>query len=193
MTNTSRRARAAAWATAGVLGGLGAGVVVAQLGVAGAADPSPTPSASASADPNQPAPPMMGRPGGPMGGPGLGPELALGGRVLHGQATVKTRDGELREVANQAGKITAIDGSTLTVRSSDDFTRDYTVDEDTRIALNGEDGALSSLKTGDTVHVMAVKAGGSWHAEGVLDGVPPRPMLGRDGGFERHGGLTHPE
>lgn len=192
MSTTSRRARAAAWVTAGVLGGLGAGVVVAQLGVATAADPTPTPSASASADPGQPPPLMMGRPG-PMGGPGPGPELALGGRVLHGEATVRTRDGDLREVANQTGRITAIDGATLTVDSSDDFSRDYTVDKDTRIALDGEDGAVSSLKTGDTVHVMAVQDGATWHAELVLDGKPPRPAFGPRGDFGGHDGPAAPD
>jgi hypothetical protein len=113
---------------------------------------------------------------------GMGP----GGKVLHGEATVKTPDG-VREVATQNGKITVVDGSTLTVRSSDDFTRDYIVDKDTRIALNGADGAVSSLHEGDTVHVTAVKDGSEWHAEAVFDGLPPHPMFGPHRDFAGHG------
>jgi hypothetical protein len=33
---------------------------------------------------------------------------------------------------------------------------------------------------------MAVKDGAGWHAESVLDGLPPHPMFGARGGFERH-------
>lgn len=176
MSSLTRRSRAAAWVAAGLIGGVGAGAIVAQLGVAGAADPTPAPSAPA--DPARPDG-RPGLPGGPMG-LGFGPEMAMGfgGRVLHGEATVKTADGDVQQVATQTGKITAVDGDTLSVRSSDDFTRDYAVDEDTRIALNGTDGALSSLTVGDAVHVVAKKTGDSWHAEVVLDGLPPRPMFG---------------
>jgi hypothetical protein len=185
MTGLSRRTRVAAWVGAGVLGGLAAGIAIAQLGVAGAADPTPTPSAS------------PGTPGGPPGfrdGPfhDMGPLMGfgMGGRLLHGEATVKTPGGDLKELATQYGRITAVDGATLTVRSSDDFTRDFVVDENTRIALNGEDGALSSLKTGDMVRVIAVKDGSAWHAESVMDGRPPHPALGMLGRFGE--GPMHP-
>ena len=183
MTGLSRRTRVAAWVGAGVLGGLAAGIAVAQLGVAGA---DPTPSPSASARPDRPFPGV-----GPMMGPDFGMGFGMGGRMLHGEATVKTRGGDLTHVATQYGRIIGVDGATLTVRSSDDFTRDYTVDKDTRIALNGKDGALSSLKAGDTVRVMAVENGSAWHAEMVMDGRPPHPALGMMGRFG-HGPMHMP-
>ena len=68
------------------------------------------------------------------------------------------------------------------MRSSDGFTRTYTVDKNTRIALNGADGTLSRLKSGDTVHVMAVKQAGTWQARAVFDGQPPMPMGPPDDG-----------
>ena len=173
MTELSRRTRIAAWVGAGVLGGLAAGIAVAQIGVAGA---DPTPSPSSSARPDRPYP-------GPMMGPGFGMGFGMGGRMLHGEATIKTPGGDLKDIATQYGSITAIGGSTVTVRSSDGFTRDYTVDNATRIALNGKDGALSSLKTGDTVRVMAVKDGSAWHAQVVMHGRPPHPAFGMMGRF----------
>jgi hypothetical protein len=113
-------------------------------------------------------------PGGPGPGPGLG-FGALRGDVLHSEATVKTPDG-IKVVGSQSGKITDVGGAAVTVRSSDGFTRTYTVDKDTRIALNGTDGALTSLKSGDTVHVMGSKSGSTWHARGIFDGDPPMPL-----------------
>jgi hypothetical protein len=73
-------------------------------------------------------------------------------------------------VSAQSGEITSLDGSTVTVKSTDGFTRDYTVDGDTRITIDGSDGALSTLKSGDDVHVMAVRQSGAWHARGVVSG-----------------------
>jgi hypothetical protein len=182
-----------AWITAGVLGGgLVAGIAVSQLGVATAASPSPTPSASAAPDRHagpllrrfahrwalRQGRPFSGRPGfprpmGPMGPDGFAP----GGRVLHGQATVQTPAG-VKVVASQSGTVAGIDGDQLTVKSTDGYLRTYTVDKDTRIALNGTDGALSSLTSGDDVHVVATRAGAAWHADAVFDGMPTAPPMG---------------
>jgi hypothetical protein len=96
------------------------------------------------------------------------------GDVLHSEATVKTPDGT-KVVGSQSGKVTDVAGATVTVRSSDGFTRTYTVDKDTRIALNGTDGAMTSLRSGDTVHVMGTRDGSTWHARAVFDGDPPIP------------------
>jgi hypothetical protein len=103
-----------------------------------------------------------------MGGLGLG----MGGRVLHNEATVVAPDGTTKVVVSQSGDITDVGGSTVTVKSSDGFTATYSVDKKTRIALNGTDGALSSLKSGDSVHVFGTKSGSSVHAMSVVDGLP---------------------
>jgi hypothetical protein len=165
MVDRSRAARIAAWVVAGFLAaGAAGGIAVAEFGVATAASPSPQPSAG-----DRPHHlrmlGLMGR-GGPMDG------FGRLGRVLHGEATVQAPDGTDKVVRLQSGTLTAVGGSTITVRSSDGYTADYTVDKDTRIELNGTDGALSTLKKGDKVRVMAVKSGSGFTARFVLDGEP---------------------
>lgn len=162
MTGISRRMRVAAWVGAGVLGGgVITGIAVAQLGVASAASPSPGPAAT-------PGPwRQLHRLGG-------GPLAHLGGRILHGEATVLTPQGKTQVVDFQHGKITAVTASTVTVRSTDGFTATYTVDKTTRIVLNGTAGTLSRLKTGDEVRVFATKSGATATAKAVIDGMPAR-------------------
>jgi hypothetical protein len=176
MGSFSARVRLGAWITAGVLGsGIVVAIVVSQLGTATAASPSPSPSAS-----SQPRPPMPGlhrfgerlRGLAPRG-PGFGPEFGFGGHVLHSQATVEARDGTTKVVVSQSGDITDIADSTITVKSTDGYEATYTIDKDTRISLNGTDGAMSSLKKGDAVPVMGSKKGATTHAEAVLAGKPP--------------------
>lgn len=182
MTAPQSRVRAGLVAAGLVGAGLAVGLVVTQFGIASADTPTPQPS-YAGPVPVRPHFDMRGGlPGGPLGG-----ELGLfRGHVLHGQATVQTPDGT--EVDSmQDGSITSLAGSTVTVRSTDGFTRSYTVDKDTRIVLDGEDGALSSLKRGDKVHVMAVQDGDAWDARALLDGVPDRPMAERWREFRQDG------
>jgi hypothetical protein len=182
MTELSPRVRFGAWIAAGVLGGgVIAGVVVSQLGTATAASPTPSPRASGA--PGAPMPyggpmqrfgeRMRGVP--PLGGPGLG----FGGRVLHSAATVQAPDGTTKVVVSQSGDITDFSDSTITVKSSDGFVATYTVDKNTRISLNGSDGAMSSLKKGDTVRVLAGKSGSTNHASAVMDGMPTGFMMFR--------------
>jgi hypothetical protein len=174
--------RLGAWVAAGVLGGgIVSGIVVSQLGIATAASSKPSPRASAHPRPAMPfrgafrhfGARQRGLPPVGMGfGPGFGPDLGLGGHVLHGEATVEAPDGSTKVVVSQSGDITDIAGSTITVTSTDGYDATYTVDKKTRIALNGTDGALSSLKTGEAVHVFGTKNGSTVHADGVIDGLP---------------------
>lgn len=159
MSGMSRRMRVAAWVAAGVLGGgLVTGIAVSQLGVATAASPSPSPTHM--------------RDG--MHRFGEGPLARLGGRILHGEATVQSPQGKDLVVVFQHGKITGLTGSAVTVKSTDGFTATYTVDKTTRIALNGTAGTLSRLKTGDDVRVFGVKNGATTTAKAVIDGLRDR-------------------
>jgi len=102
---------------------------------------------------------------GPMGprdrsgngnGSGLGPLLrgAMGlGDVQHGEFTVTGTDGNAVTMTVQRGEVTKVSDTSLTVRSEDGFTATYAVSVDTR-----RTGA-SDLATGDTVLVVAEKAG----------------------------------
>jgi len=184
MVAISSRLRLGAWIAAGVLGGgVITGVAVSELGTATAA--SPTPSPRASGEPGAPMPD-----GGPMqrfgermrGIPPLGPDMGFGiggGRVLHSEATVKAPDGTTKVVVSQSGDITDITDSTITVKSTDGFEATYTIDKNSRISLNGSDGAMSSLKKGDTVRVFGTKSGSTNHANAVMDGMPTGFMMFR--------------
>jgi hypothetical protein len=163
----SPRMRLAGWIGIGVLsGGLITGIAI---GSATAASPSPTPRPYGYGQPGPRMPPL-----GPMHrfgerpGAGLGP---LDGDVLHGEATVKLPDGSTEVVVRQSGDITDITDTTINVTSSDGFEASYAVDKFTRISLDGADGALSSLKKGDTVHVGGTKKGSTNHADSVFEGT----------------------
>ena len=184
MAVMSARVRVGAWIAAGLLGGgVLAGAVVSQLGTATAASPTPSPSPRAYGGPGAPMPyggPMRGfgeRRGGlpPLGGPAMG----FGGKVLHSEATVETPDGTTKVVVSQSGDITDVTDSTIAVKSSDGFDATYTIDKNTRISLNGSDGAMSSLKKGDTVRVFGTKSGSTSHANAVIDGMPAGFMMFR--------------
>ena len=169
------RHRAIALVAAGVVAGAAGGAVISQLGTAGAASPSPTPSAG---------------PRGPFErGPGHGPGLlgGPGGRMLHGEATVEKAGGGTEVVHFQNGVISAINGSTMTVKSTDNFTMTYTVNGTTHILLNGTDGTLSTLSKNDKVRVIGVEDSSATVARMVIDGVEGPGMFGH--GFGR--GLAH--
>src|SRR4051812_37309823 len=175
------RHRAVALVAAGVVAGAAGGVVISQLGTAGAASPSPSPSPGDRDGFGQPPAPGL------RGGPGKGLLGGLGGgRVLHGEATVEKPAGGTTVVRFQSGVISAISGSTVTVKSTDGFTSTFTVNGTTRISLNGTDGTLSKLAKDDKVRVMGVEDGSTTVAKMVLDGVPGPGMFGgRFGGGHR--------
>src|SRR3954452_22702900 len=172
------RHRAVALVAAGVVAGAAGGVVISQLGTAGAVSPSP-----------RPAPGERDGFGLPPGhGPGgMGALGMFGGRVLHGEATVQKPGGGTTVVHFQDGVISAISGSTVTVKSTDGFTSTFTVNGTTRISLNGTAGTLSKLAQNDKGRVMGVDDGSKTVAKMVLDGVPGPGMFGGRFG----GGMGH--
>jgi hypothetical protein len=176
------RHRAVALVAAGVVAGAAGGVVISQLGTAGATSPSPRPSPGVHDDFGEP--PALGLRG--PGGNGLLGGLG-GGRVLHGEATVQKAGGGTTVVHFQSGAISAISGSTMTVKSTDGFTSTFTVNGTTRISLNGTDGTLSKLAKNDKVRVMGVEDGSDTVAKMVLDGVSALGMF--RGQFR--GGMGH--
>lgn len=92
-------------------------------------------------------------PGGAQGGPGT--QGGTGGQLPGGFGGSGGRggvDGETRTV----GTVTAVTGSSVTVRGSDGTTATYQVNGDTEIARDGAQIALSDVKAGETVlvHVL---------------------------------------
>ncbi|HEU5035163.1 MAG TPA: hypothetical protein VFT62_10485 [Mycobacteriales bacterium] len=190
MAKLSPRMRIVALAVAGLVGG--ASVLAAvEFGVASAASSNPV---------------MLGQPGGEyavndqllrpsvLAAGMLHPQLlrrsTIGGRVLHGQATVVIGGG-LRVVSIQTGTISALTPSTLTVTSTDGFARQYSVGKLTRITVSGSSGSLSRLQNGDVVHVVALQSSHHWFARQVLEGVRPQAMSSRAHPFPHRHPFLH--
>ncbi|GAA3171042.1 hypothetical protein [Nonomuraea roseoviolacea] len=152
------------------------------------APPSPTatdtaaPTASPSATPSDQ---------GPGQGRRWGHRMGFGGPALHGEFVVPDGEGAYTTVATQYGDVTAVDQDSVTVKSEDGYTKEYTVDAGTRV---NRDEGIAAVKTGAKVMVMAKVDGGKATAVTVRDvslcdgqGRPGRPFPGgRDG--RRHGG-----
>lgn len=158
---TDRTTITAGLAAAGLLG-LGLYVAVPAF----AADPSPSPTPSAKptdrGERGEGRPFGRGRPG-PRDRPGehgARPGARLGHGV-HGETTVRTRDGGFRVVTFQRGEITDVSGTALTVKSADGTAWTWTANGDTRVRRNHKDAALKDLAKGDDVRVAGERSGGT--------------------------------
>lgn len=161
-----------------VAAGAAAALLVAGLGVASAqSDPSPTTTAPATA----PAPEAKGW------GPGFGhrgfPRRGLW-FGLHSEVTTPAPGGGYQTIATQVGEVTAVSGSSLTVKSTDGFSRTYAVDDNTLVDAGNE--GIGDVKEGDQVVVVALVSDGKASAVDVRDvtqlrrlrerWLPPRPQ-----------------
>ncbi len=83
-----------------------------------------------------------------FGAPGTGP-------VLHGQDTVRTRDGGFATILTHNGELTAVSPTSITVKSEDGFTQTYAITADTKVRLDRESADASKLAAGRPVRVIA--------------------------------------
>jgi hypothetical protein len=169
MTGTPRTVlRVVAWVATGVL----AGGLVAGVGFAYADHGSPSASTTTAADdllsqvgldaadPTTPAPDASSAPGrqklrGLLKNRLLGKRVAgLAGRMLHGELTVQTKDG-VQTFLVQRGTVTAVGSGSVTVRSSDGFTRTWKVDAGTKFGKAGAT-SLAAITKGDLVGVVGL-------------------------------------
>jgi hypothetical protein len=159
MTSTGRRVGViAAWSTAAVLG-LGAAASAANVAFA---DPTPTPSSSASAEKSE----KSDRPGREFRKGRFG--HGLRGAGVHGEFVVKNRDGKFVTLLSQRGEVTAVDNDSVTLKSEDGFTKEYTVNDDTRIRRDRGQSKISDVKVGDRAAVVAEKTGDGATARSVI-------------------------
>ncbi|MGY2066079.1 DUF5666 domain-containing protein [Blastococcus sp. SYSU DS0619] len=77
--------------------------------------------------------------------------------ALHEEREVQQPDGSTLTIAVQGGTVTALDSASVTVESSDGFSRTYAVTAATRVA----GGGLDALQVGDAVLVEGVVEGGT--------------------------------
>jgi Domain of unknown function (DUF5666) len=157
----NRTGRIALWSAAGVL------IIGSVAGVAYAAGPVPT-----AADPMEAALQTFTVDNQTEAQEGVRHHLRrglhrLGARGLHGEFVVETKDGTTKTVAVQRGEITAVDGESLTVVSTDGFEQTWTLNDSTRVRKDGEQADVAALAVGDWVGVIGEKSGDSLTAAGV--------------------------
>lgn len=174
---TKTALHAAAWVSAGMLVvGVAAGTAEALSGQAtstaasasGSTAPRTAGATGALAAAAGPARPGQARPGGPA---------RLLRRALHGEFTVRTKHG-YQTLQIQRGKLTTVDttAGTIVVTSPDGFSATYAVGSSTKIRLDRRPVALSALKSGDRVVVVAVQTANGLTARGIAaNDRPPRP------------------
>ncbi|MFI6264300.1 hypothetical protein [Micromonospora sp. NPDC051006] len=78
--------------------------------------------------------------------------------TLHGEAVVQTKDGT-KTVAVQRGEVTAIDGDSMTVKSTDGFTMTWRFGDDLRVVERRAAIQSTDVKVGTTVGVAGAKDG----------------------------------
>jgi hypothetical protein len=109
----------------------------------------------------------------------LGPPVLLGlgpfGAIL-GQFVTSKPDGRYQTIDIQRGTVTAVGSSSITVKSSDGFTTTYRVTSSTNV--DGRRAGSGSVKTGQTVSVLATVNGASATAAQIVD-VPALPLPSR--------------
>lgn len=117
-------------------------------GVGAAPDPSGTPAA---------------RPSGEARADGWrkrhGMRVFLRRNVLHGEAVVQAKDGTTRTVVVQRGTVTAIDATTLTVKSADGYTLTWTFGDPLHVVEHRTSIRPEEVAAGAQVGVAGVREG----------------------------------
>jgi hypothetical protein len=93
--------------------------------------------------------------------------FAFGKKALHGEAVVQTDEGT-KTVVVQRGTITAVDATTVTVKSADGFTLTWTLGDPVKVVKDRAKAAPSALTVGATVGVAGERTGGTTTARLVV-------------------------
>jgi hypothetical protein len=93
--------------------------------------------------------------------------FAFGKRALHGEAVVQTDDGT-KTVVVQRGTVTAVDATTVTVKSADGFTLTWTFGDAVKVIKDRAQAAPSALTVGTAVGVAGEKDGSTTTARLVV-------------------------
>jgi hypothetical protein len=170
MRRLGRRTGWLGWAVAGVLLVSAGG---AALAAQSATSTTQAPSATRTADK------AKARAGAP--GHRVGWRHALGRRVLHGEVTVQTSDG-VKTLVMARGKVTALSGDAITIRSSDGVETSFAIDGDTRFGFRNQPAPSAELKVGEDAFVAGEKSGDRATAKRVVSGDLARRGAGAAGG-----------
>ncbi len=146
---------------------------IGAIGIASASDERVEPRAAVSDDhPGwRGGGPWGGWRGGPHGGPGGGHlDRVLGGDIadlLHGEVVLAKEDGGTQTVLVQKGAVTEVSGSSVTVRSSDGYTKSYGVNGDTKVRADEDE--ISAVAKDEQVVVIAPTSGDEQTATVLVD------------------------
>jgi hypothetical protein len=80
------------------------------------------------------------------------------GRALHGEATVQTDNGT-KTYAFANGTVSALSGTSITIKSSDNVSTTFAINGDTRFGFQNFSQPQAELKTGQTAWVIGTKSG----------------------------------
>jgi len=165
--------------TVAVILGAGAGVGIGATALAAAAtSPASTTASSGNTTTTVPGPgrgpARRGLAGGFLGG-GLG-----GGPVVHGRYTVRGPNG-YETIDERTGTVSALSNTSgntwsLTVKSADGTSGTFVVNGST--SVNGGESGIASVKSGDTVNVIATVSGSTDTATRLLDATVLRANAG---------------
>jgi hypothetical protein len=156
---TAASATMSAEATALTALGFTDGDVTTDGTAANAADGPTSPAPNASATPHRPRHPGLRRM--------LIRRATMGRHVEHGSVTIQTKNGD-ETIDVQRGSITAINATTMTVKSADGFTLTWTFGSNMRVIENRGTIQPSDVKVGETVGVAGLKNGSTETARLVI-------------------------
>ncbi|MFI7547524.1 hypothetical protein [Actinoplanes sp. NPDC049599] len=78
--------------------------------------------------------------------------------TLHGELTVQGKDG-VRTVVVQRGSVTAVDATTVSVKSTDGFTQTWTFGDKLRVVQDRKTVETSAIKPGAEIGIAGAKDG----------------------------------
>ncbi|WFE95294.1 hypothetical protein [Micromonospora sp. WMMD987] len=85
--------------------------------------------------------------------------VLLGRNGLHGEAVVQTRDGGTKTVVVQRGEVTAVDGGSVTVKSTDGFSLTWKLGDQLRVVQRRTTIKADDVKVGTKVNVAGARDG----------------------------------
>jgi hypothetical protein len=147
--------------------GLTAGGSVAA---APAAQPSPSAPEPSAPEPTAPEPTAPEPTGSAPSAPESAPEAPHGmgmGNILHGDGTIKTKQGT-KMVAMQHGTVTSVSDSSLTLKSSDGYTKTWTLGPSVHVIEHRTDLQPTSVKIGTDLVVAGPRDGTRYTASVVV-------------------------
>jgi len=92
----------------------------------------------------------------------------LGGRLVHAEATVQDKDGNLIKINLDHGTIQAIGNGSITISEAGSSTVVVKTDADTKVRIGRDAGSLDDLKVGDDIFVQSRVDGGNVLAKHIL-------------------------